>query len=749
MKRKIILLGAIAISGLAFSQVGVNTETPKSTFDVTAKKDGSGVPIVTDIAGMQAPRLTLAQLTAKGDSMYGADQVGALIYITDASGGGNTLQRVNITTTGYYYFDNVANVWQKVGSGTLPTGLDTTNDAFVNDAGNTMVKLGTNADGTARAAGTDFVIKDTGFVGIGIAAPTHPLHVNGAIRVKNITNNTIDITSNDLGLYGQNANIYNRYVTNAGDHRFYVDAATANGFAGGNSVVAIKGTPAELINGVEAGNMGIGTGAPTTKLHIVSATAGEGFRLEDGTQGVGKVLTSAADGVASWGTTASLGLDTTNDAFVNDAANSMVKLDTKSDGSSSRATGEKFVIKDTGFLGLGTESPTNRIEIVGTGGADDNIGLTSYADGSGDAVVRFRKATGTASTPGVLTASSNLGTIEFRGYDGTDFLTRARITSYTSNSGTFATGSVPSDLAFLTGSTTIEERMRILSNGNVGIGTLSPTVKLDVNGRINAVDQVLVNKGATEGGQIKLQGQEATDSDWTIDQINNLSTPRFRIFAGSNEDNGIAISESGNVGLGTSTPNTKLHINTTTAGAGFRLVDGTQGTGKVLSSNASGNASWVTNVAVAPTIIGETDQAAPTPSGSDYAIANNTYLKRKITLPSGKWIIMVGQTFNNLKNLSSNEGYMTHIYLGGTTTSITLPAGVTRTGIMGANVIYSASGVSISTGSFLINNTNTSDVTLYLLFGSNDYFNTSSGQASKGQVATAAGENYLYAMPIN
>lgn len=376
MKKNIIILGALAISSMAFSQVGINTETPKTTLDVKGKTDSGGTVLSTDITGMQAPRLTRLELTNKGNSLYGTDQTGAIIYITDISGGDNTgTQRANVTATGYYYFDG--NAWQKISNGTLPTGIDTTNDAFVNDA-----------------------------------------------------------------------------------------------------------------------------------------------------------------------------------------ANSMVKLDTKSDGSSSRANGEKFVIKDTGFLGLGTESPTNRIEIVGTGGADDNIGLTSYADGSGDAVVRFRKATGTASTPGVLTASSNLGTIEFRGYDGTDFLTRARITSYTSNSGTFATGSVPSDLAFLTGSTTIEERMRILSNGNVGIGTLSPTVKLDVNGKINAVDEVFVKKSASEGGQIKLQGQNATDADWTIDQINNLSTSRFRIFPGTDETNGLTITESGKVGVNMTLPNAKLDIRT-------------------------------------------------------------------------------------------------------------------------------------------------------------------------------------------
>lgn len=47
------------------------------------------------------------------------------------------------------------------------------------------------------------------------------------------------------------------------------------------------------------------------------------------------------------------------------------------------------------------------------------------------------------------------------------------------------------------------------------------------------------------------------------------------------------IESNGNVGIGTTNPTAKLHIN-----GSLRLVDGTQGAGKVLTSDASGNASW-------------------------------------------------------------------------------------------------------------------------------------------------------------
>jgi hypothetical protein len=108
----------LSLSTVAYAQtgrVGVNTADPKSTMDINGQKDGSGNLLTTDMTGLQAPRLTRAELTAKGDALYGTDQKGTLVYITDVAGGDNTSQRVNVTEAGYYYFDGT--VWVKVGSG--------------------------------------------------------------------------------------------------------------------------------------------------------------------------------------------------------------------------------------------------------------------------------------------------------------------------------------------------------------------------------------------------------------------------------------------------------------------------------------------------------------------------------------------------------------------------------------------------------------------------------------------------------
>lgn len=112
MKTKFTQLSAILISGFAIAQVGFNTTLPKTTMDVSAKRDDSGV--ITDNTqtfGLQAPRVTRAELTAN-TATYGSDQRGALIYITDVTGGDATGQRINVTAMGYYYFDGA--VWQRL-----------------------------------------------------------------------------------------------------------------------------------------------------------------------------------------------------------------------------------------------------------------------------------------------------------------------------------------------------------------------------------------------------------------------------------------------------------------------------------------------------------------------------------------------------------------------------------------------------------------------------------------------------------
>ena len=125
-----------------------------------------------------------------------------------------------------------------------------------------------------------------------------------------------------------------------------------------------------------------------------------------------------------------------------------------------------FVITTDGLVGIGTTTPSAALHAIGV----DAI----FADRS-DATanppnISFRKSRGTTAVPTVITTGDILGVLNYRGYDGSTYVTSATIRSI--SEGTISTGVVPSRLVFSTASSagTVTERMRINSAGEVGIG---------------------------------------------------------------------------------------------------------------------------------------------------------------------------------------------------------------------------------------------------------------------------------------
>ena len=129
--------------------------------------------------------------------------------------------------------------------------------------------------------------------------------------------------------------------------------------------------------------------------------------------------------------------------------------------------------------------------------------------------------------------------------------------------------------------------------GNVGIGPNGVAAyRLDVehNGatgiRSRSTNSFSVVDIDAADGDAALRLQRSGSTKWNV--RNAPSNDNFQIFRNGSIQNFTIQNSNGNVGINQPTPAAQLDVNGT-----FKLTDGTQGAGKVLTSDAAGNASWV------------------------------------------------------------------------------------------------------------------------------------------------------------
>lgn len=120
MKQYYILLLALMCTILSFAQVGIGTTDPKANLHVSGDATNTQV-----VDGVIPPKLTRAQLIAKS-SLYGSNQTGALLFLTDASGTANASTAL-ITEPGFYYFDG--SVWKPLKGSAVPM-VDASSNGF-------------------------------------------------------------------------------------------------------------------------------------------------------------------------------------------------------------------------------------------------------------------------------------------------------------------------------------------------------------------------------------------------------------------------------------------------------------------------------------------------------------------------------------------------------------------------------------------------------------------------------------------
>jgi sugar lactone lactonase YvrE len=231
----------------------------------------------------------------------------------------------------------------------------------------------------------------------------------------------------------------------------------------------------------------------------------------------------------------------------------------------------------TGNVGIATPTPGFTLDVSGTANVSGNLSVGTISTSGGGFSVPGNL------TGGIIRSSSN-GTAAVPAYTFSNDLT----------TGTFLPS--VSNLALTTAGV---ERVRVLPNGNVGIGTTAPGFTLDVTGTANV-------SGNLTGGIIRTSSNgTAALPAYTFS--NDLTTGAF-LPAVSNLAlttagvERVRILPSGNVGIGTTTPGFTLDVtgtanisgnlsvgSITTAGGGFSVPGNL--TGAIIRSSSNGTAS--------------------------------------------------------------------------------------------------------------------------------------------------------------
>ena len=161
---------------------------------------------------------------------------------------------------------------------------------------------------------------------------------------------------------------------------------------------------------------------------------------------------------------------------------------------------DDLILGSSSRLGIGTDSPNGLLEIYSETNNRPLLYITNHsttADDEGGNII-FRKGDGAiGATQANLTDNDVLGDIAFQGLDISDnaYITGATIRAQIN--GTPDTNDMPTELIFYTnsGGDSASQKMCILANGNVGIGTAAPSTPLHVVG--NATISGVITSGVT------------------------------------------------------------------------------------------------------------------------------------------------------------------------------------------------------------------------------------------------------------
>jgi len=529
--------------------VGIGTTSPSYKLDVNGEGRITGMTFTASGATRaisthsSAGQLQLnggtsattgAYINIAGDSYSTGDYVEIIAgrtYFTGNVGIGTSSPEQKLHLSGNFLLQNNKEIRFKDTGGTQRTitRVNSSNELEIGWSGSGPVKFMGGGSYTERMR-----IHTDGNVGIGKTNPVRTLDINGSFLARTASTNLE----------------YNNGVIYHGGSYYQFSSGSNYLLYGRSGMGLVFGSnDSEAARFDLSGNLGIGTTSPTAALHVQKAING-GF--------AGTIYNTQATG--GFGLSVRGGNSSAEDALRVQNVGGTYLLN----------------VKGNGNVGIGTTSPQTNLDVFSGTGGTLRLGTSDTVVLGGDTIGRIEFFSSDATN-----TNSGLGAFIDLVADGSQ--------DHFNPNGDLRFGT---SYASASAATT---RMTIKGNGNVGIGTTSPSEKLEVLGDIRFGGSTNGDWAVLEYGTKSIQFTQSNAGSgghemkfrtpgWSTDAFiyTNGSTERFRITG------------TGNVGIGTTSPSAKLHVDgdVRITGAYYDSNNSAGTSGQVLSSTATGT-DWV------------------------------------------------------------------------------------------------------------------------------------------------------------